>query len=211
MRAHDYLKRKSPGYLYVVLPLPCLTNSRYLDENRFRSILKSTNWEPIAQHDSPKLTYWFLRETVKDGDKRKGDGAIWKREECVAGVKRNNFCITVKPDEAIERGVEAEKEGEVTGEVEVVAEDDGVTGSGKKANAKKRKLAEAAAELEKKEKPQSKGQGKGQAKNNKRKAEATDEVEAPVQGNGDAEGGEKKKAKKSKPVKGKKIVFDDNA
>lgn len=209
MRAHEYLKRKSPGYLYVVLPLPCLTNSRYLNEDRFRSILKSTNWEVIAQHDSPKLTYWFLRETKKDGSERKGDGTVWKREECVGGVKRNNFCITVKPDEAIERGVEAEKEGEVTGEVEVVAEDDGVTGSGKKANAKKRKLEAAKVEQEKSQKPQAKAQGKGQAKNNKRKAEGTGEAEV----TGEAAAGEEqpKKKAKSKPVKGKKIVFDDNA
>lgn len=86
-RAHRFLK--PDGHLFVVLPLACLTNSRYVDHERFRGILKTLGWEPVVQHDSAKLTHWLLQRCD-------GDGKEWKRQEVRGGAKRNNFCIVVK-------------------------------------------------------------------------------------------------------------------
>lgn len=100
LHAHDYLL--PTGYLYIVLPLPCLTNSRYLSHERFASILDSTGWDVVRKHDSAKLTYWLVRR--KEGEAAKGDGEVWKREEVRSGVGRNNFLIVVKPATEVERG-----------------------------------------------------------------------------------------------------------
>lgn len=101
--AHKYLK--PTGMLYIVLPLPCLVNSRYCTHDRFESILKSTGWKTVRQHDSAKLTY-FLCARIGDG---RGDELVWKREEVRSGVHRNNFCIVVGGGAA---GGETKEEGE---------------------------------------------------------------------------------------------------
>ncbi|GAA5989041.1 hypothetical protein JCM5350_003637 [Sporobolomyces pararoseus] len=210
LHAHSYLKLESPGYLYLVLPLPCLTNSRYLTHQHLRSIFTSTNWEVVAHHDSNKLTHWFLKEINKDKGGRRGDGKIWKREELRKGVTpRNNFCIVVKPDEEVERGVEGEKEKEITGEEEeeeTVQTETVKNGKGKGKGKGKKEVIQS--------KPQA--QAQPQKKNNKRKAEDDAETvevtkgEGGGDGEGEGEDQKKKKAKKSKPIKGKKIVFGDD-
>jgi 25S rRNA (adenine2142-N1)-methyltransferase len=86
-RAHRFLK--NGGHLFVVLPLACLSNSRYLDHGRFTGLLKTLGWEPVVQYDSSRLTHWLLK-------RGKGDSKKWKREEVRGGAKRNNFCIVVK-------------------------------------------------------------------------------------------------------------------
>lgn len=91
--AHSYLK--PAGMLYLVLPLPCLTNSRYMTHDRLTSILATCGWAPVRQHDSAKLTYWLCKRL---GDGR-GDRKSWKKEEVRAGVHRNNFCIVVNAGE----------------------------------------------------------------------------------------------------------------
>ncbi|GAA5963547.1 hypothetical protein JCM3765_006277 [Sporobolomyces pararoseus] len=211
LHAHSYLKLESPGYLYLVLPLPCLTNSRYLTHQHLRSIFNSTNWEVVAHHDSNKLTHWFLKEINKgegEGGEggRRGDGKIWKREELRKGVTpRNNFCIVVKPDEEVERGVEGEKEKEITGEGEeeegTVQAETAPVKNGKKKG--KKEVAQS--------KPQTQPQPQ-KKNNNKRKAEDDVETVEAVGGEGEGNGEDqkKKKAKKSKPIKGKKIVFGDD-
>ncbi|GAA5880456.1 hypothetical protein JCM3774_005199 [Rhodotorula dairenensis] len=95
LHAHDYLLPH--GYLYLVLPLPCLTNSRYLSHARLTSILTSTGWTVARQHDSAKLTYWLLRRSGTEGTGEDRDGREWKREVVRKGAQRNNFCVLVQP------------------------------------------------------------------------------------------------------------------
>jgi hypothetical protein len=72
------------GYLYLVLPLSCTSNSRYLTPSRLQSILTTLGWKVVRRHDSAKLTYWLLQP---DGDGR-GDGRKWKKEEVRPGASR---------------------------------------------------------------------------------------------------------------------------
>lgn len=113
--AHSYLKPE--GLLYLVLPLPCLTNSRYMTHARFTSILTTLGWTAVKQYDSMKLTYWLLK---REGD-GKGDGKVWKREEVRSGVRRNNFCVIVGTGAAGEE--EEVEEKEAVGD-EVAADED---------------------------------------------------------------------------------------
>ncbi|POW21737.1 hypothetical protein PSHT_02105 [Puccinia striiformis] len=59
-RARKFLK--PTGKLFIVLPLACLNNSRYLDFERFKMILNYLGFKTIKQHNSSKLTYWLLEK-----------------------------------------------------------------------------------------------------------------------------------------------------
>lgn len=101
LHAHDYLLPH--GYLYLVLPLPCLTNSRYLSHARLTSLLTSTGWTVERQHDSAKLTYWLLKRSGERGEGEDRDGKEWKREVVRKGAQRNNFCVLVQPGKPVVR------------------------------------------------------------------------------------------------------------
>lgn len=81
---------KDGGHLYLVLPLACVQNSRYIDHERLTGILKTLGWSVEVQRDSALLTYWLLQKSP-DVDSNK-----WPRKEVRGGVKRNNFVIIVK-------------------------------------------------------------------------------------------------------------------
>ncbi|GAA95295.1 uncharacterized protein L969DRAFT_45021 [Mixia osmundae IAM 14324] len=86
-RAHRLLRDN--GLLFIVLPLPCLENSRYLNSPRFEAILATLGFARIRQHDSAKLTHWLFRRT------QAGNTTAWPRREVRAGAKRNNFVLIV--------------------------------------------------------------------------------------------------------------------
>lgn len=114
LHAHDYLLPH--GYLYLVLPLPCLTNSRYLSHARLTELLASTGWTVSRQHDSAKLTYWLLKRSGALGTGEDRDGREWKREVVRKGAQRNNFCILVQPAKPVvvrTRADDAEADAEV--------------------------------------------------------------------------------------------------
>ncbi|PWN22561.1 hypothetical protein BCV69DRAFT_236707, partial [Microstroma glucosiphilum] len=108
LHAHSYLS-SAGGYLYLVLPLPCVANSRYLDHTRLEEILDSTGWEVVKNGDSRKLTRWLLKSkpAAAAGDKKGKnlkaksqdhpywDGQVWKKEEIRVSATANNFCIKV--------------------------------------------------------------------------------------------------------------------
>ena len=51
------------GYLFIVLPLPCLSNSRYLNEELFISMMGSLGFDVCARHSSKKLSFSMFRKT----------------------------------------------------------------------------------------------------------------------------------------------------
>jgi 25S rRNA (adenine2142-N1)-methyltransferase len=61
-----------------------------MNHERLRSILATTGWKEVRQHDSAKLTYWLLEKTT-------GDDKVWKKEELRKGAGKNNFCIVLEP------------------------------------------------------------------------------------------------------------------
>ncbi|GAA5885803.1 hypothetical protein JCM6882_007567 [Rhodosporidiobolus microsporus] len=174
LHSHSYLRPR--GYLYLVLPLPCLTNSRYMTPDRLRSILASTGWDVAVQHDSAKLTHWLLRRSEKGPD-----GVAWKRESVREGVSRNNFVIVVKPGEEVEKPGQGKKTAaaeEVAGEqaseqapAAVAAQEDDVKMDDDTPVAVETKEAPTSApEPAKKEEPQQSAESKKLGKNAKKKA-----------------------------------------
>lgn len=91
--AHSYLKPF--GFLFIVLPLACVENSRYLDSDRFIKILESLGFVPVKQHNSSKLTFWLTQRSGLDGLGIIQKHVKWPKVEVRSGAMRNNFCIKV--------------------------------------------------------------------------------------------------------------------
>ena len=79
------------GLLFFVLPAPCVTNSRYLDENLLHRIMDSLGFKLAQQKLSPKLYYslWSLQAR----DNKRND--VFSKTEVNPGKTRNNFCIVL--------------------------------------------------------------------------------------------------------------------
>ena len=95
IRKRGDMLRKCPklvvdqGYLFIVLPLPCLNNSRYLNEEVFVSIMESLGFDVCSQYNSKKLSFFMFRKThqvqVKSFPKK-----ILRK-----GGNHNNFAIVL--------------------------------------------------------------------------------------------------------------------
>ncbi|KTA97707.1 25S rRNA (adenine(2142)-N(1))-methyltransferase [Nakaseomyces glabratus] len=78
-----------PSYVFVVLPLPCVNNSRYMTIDHFTMIMDSLGYELIRSHTSHKLFYCLLRLSHRES-KRK-----FQKKEINPGPGRNNFAIVI--------------------------------------------------------------------------------------------------------------------
>ena len=108
---HKYLPTSAdvPGFCFLVLPLSCLTKSRYMNQLHLRSILDSLGFSVLKQSDSAKLSRWLLQrkplaERQQAAQASEGpnaaddwDGTVFKKRELNPGNDRNNFAIVVDP------------------------------------------------------------------------------------------------------------------
>ncbi|KAK6541717.1 hypothetical protein TWF694_007510 [Orbilia ellipsospora] len=76
--------------LFLVLPAPCVTNSRYLTEKKLGEIMTSLGYEVVRRKLSPKLVYYLYKYIGN------GKGGAFKKVELLPGGKRNNFAIVVE-------------------------------------------------------------------------------------------------------------------
>ena len=89
----------------LILPLPCVANSRYLTHEHLRALLSSAGYEIVVTDDSKRLTRLLLRqkparklapagETLREVARHRfWDGRVYRKRELVSGAARNNFCI----------------------------------------------------------------------------------------------------------------------
>jgi len=77
--------------LFVVLPLPCLTNSRYMTHDHFVSIMNSLGYDLLERHESQKLSYTLFRWNSDKQDTKK----TFKKVEINPGRTRNNFAVVM--------------------------------------------------------------------------------------------------------------------
>ena len=103
LHAHRYLRRG--GYVYVVLPLPCLTNSRYMTHDHFARLVRATGYDVVRNEDSHRLTRWLLQESEPravishdtDVSRAFWDGTVLAKRQLRPGAQRNNFCMLLSP------------------------------------------------------------------------------------------------------------------
>jgi 25S rRNA (adenine2142-N1)-methyltransferase len=76
--------------LFLVLPAPCVTNSRYLDEERLVAIMESLGYVKVESKITQRLVYYLWRRNRVC----KGTGAFSKKE-IRSGPNRNNFAVVL--------------------------------------------------------------------------------------------------------------------
>lgn len=77
--------------LFLVLPLPCVANSRYLTEVRLEEMMMSLGFSVIKVKKTNKL-YYSLWKHQQD---RVGKTLTFKKKELRSGSSRNNFTIVL--------------------------------------------------------------------------------------------------------------------
>jgi 25S rRNA (adenine2142-N1)-methyltransferase len=76
--------------LFLVLPLPCVNNSRYLTTDHLIDIMQSLGYTNLHMKITKKLYYSLWRYRGE-----KGGRVVFKKRELVAYGRRNNFCIVL--------------------------------------------------------------------------------------------------------------------
>lgn len=78
--------------LFLVLPAPCVSNSRYMDEPRLEAIMESIGYVNVRKKLSNKLICYLWRKEFPT----KKRTSTFKKEEIRSGKSRNNFAIVMK-------------------------------------------------------------------------------------------------------------------
>ncbi|KAK4186858.1 putative methyltransferase-domain-containing protein [Podospora australis] len=75
--------------LFLVLPAPCVTNSRYLDDDRLTAIMTALGYTKVASKTTQRLVYYlWKRESKGQAGKLR-----FPKQEIRAGSTRNNFAV----------------------------------------------------------------------------------------------------------------------
>lgn len=74
--------------LFLVLPLPCVLNSRYFDAALLREIMQSLGFTQVRYYEAKKVAYWLYDWT---GNPTSPTNV--KKKEIHSGAKRNNFYV----------------------------------------------------------------------------------------------------------------------
>ncbi|KAI4120544.1 MAG: hypothetical protein LQ338_006939 [Usnochroma carphineum] len=81
--------------LFLVLPGPCITNSRYFDEERLERIMTALGYAKLRSKLSKKLVYYLWRYVGVEAGRAKND-VLFKKQEIRPGSQRNNFKIILQ-------------------------------------------------------------------------------------------------------------------
>ncbi|KAJ8131184.1 hypothetical protein O1611_g2441 [Lasiodiplodia mahajangana] len=98
LRTLDFLKRPHTAdvhdvfpCLFLVLPAPCVTNSRYMDEPLLEKIMNALGYMKTHSKITQKLVYYLWRRTLPAPAKF----PAFKKAELRSGPTRNNFSIVL--------------------------------------------------------------------------------------------------------------------
>lgn len=75
--------------LFLVLPAPCVTNSRYLDEEKLTAIMESLGYVKVASKTTQRLVYYLWKRDRAC----KGAQGSFQKKEIRSGPTRNNFAV----------------------------------------------------------------------------------------------------------------------
>jgi 25S rRNA (adenine2142-N1)-methyltransferase len=89
----EQLRGHFPG-LFLVLPISCVINSRYMNEKLLEDMMQSLGFEMKEKKLSRKLVYyyWHYSGTIPEVITKK----VFKKAEIRTGKDRNNFFISLK-------------------------------------------------------------------------------------------------------------------
>jgi 25S rRNA (adenine2142-N1)-methyltransferase len=83
--------------LFLVLPAPCVTNARYMDEGRLGEIMNSLGYVLLQRKQTLKLVYylWQLQGVPNEAKAKTKTKAKFLKKEVNPGPTRNNFSIVL--------------------------------------------------------------------------------------------------------------------
>jgi 25S rRNA (adenine2142-N1)-methyltransferase len=83
--------------LFLVLPAPCVTNARYMDESRLGKIMNSLGYVLLQRKQTLKLVYylWQLQGVPNEAKAKTKTKAKFLKKEVNPGPTRNNFSIVL--------------------------------------------------------------------------------------------------------------------
>lgn len=94
--------RPRRGLLFLVVPSPCVQNSRYLDRDRLEAILSLVGLDIVQERIKPggKLAYFLCQrnddteESIQNRCQRSVlPSEFTTKTELRGGASRNNFCV----------------------------------------------------------------------------------------------------------------------
>ncbi|KAJ2873493.1 25S rRNA (adenine2142-N1)-methyltransferase [Coemansia aciculifera] len=96
VRRGDMLKQATrllapDGLLFLVLPLSCVTNSRYLDDERLLAIAQHLGLEQLSMHHTAKLAHYLYRLSRPEST----ESGHFKKKMLYSAAGRNNFSIVI--------------------------------------------------------------------------------------------------------------------
>ncbi|KAJ2229331.1 25S rRNA (adenine2142-N1)-methyltransferase [Coemansia sp. RSA 1722] len=101
-RRGDMLKQASRvlasnGLLFLVLPLSCVCNSRYLDDDRLQQIMRYLGFSQLYKHHTAKLAHYLYRLDNNSGSSQpaQDDAPQFRKKLLFSEPGRNNFSIVV--------------------------------------------------------------------------------------------------------------------
>jgi 25S rRNA (adenine2142-N1)-methyltransferase len=82
------------AYLFMVLPTPCIGNSRYTSEDHWRGLMRSIGFEQVRERLNKKgkgVAYWLYRRVTPEGP----TAPYEKKALLDASGGRNNFAVVL--------------------------------------------------------------------------------------------------------------------
>ncbi len=100
---HSHLLPSFSSYLFLVLPLPCILNSRYMTEPQFFELMREVGFTMVKKRwkQGGKVGYWLFSRQ----EEGKRQGVFGRKAVINEGGKRNNFAILLKDDDGETGGV----------------------------------------------------------------------------------------------------------
>ncbi|EME82326.1 uncharacterized protein MYCFIDRAFT_40460 [Pseudocercospora fijiensis CIRAD86] len=84
---------KAGGMLFLVLPAPCVLNSRYFDDERLTTIMGSLGYVMVKRKVSRKLGYWLWELRREGGDEGE---QVFGKVKVRDGPGMNNFYVELR-------------------------------------------------------------------------------------------------------------------
>jgi 25S rRNA (adenine2142-N1)-methyltransferase len=89
---HAHLRPSTTSLLFLVLPLPCVTNSRYLTPEHLEGLMAKVGFKLVRKRwkEGGKVAYWLWS---RSDPKAEASGVYSKKKVITDGPRRNNFAI----------------------------------------------------------------------------------------------------------------------
>lgn len=81
-------------YVFLVLPLPCISNSRYINETVFCEIMEHLGFQKTRVHKSSKIIYFLFESVAKSCESHNCDSCVYTKKRLINDKPdMNNFSI----------------------------------------------------------------------------------------------------------------------